>query len=194
MGGIDSKLSSTTKGGKRHRSTGGIRKNKRSCIRVNSQHESIKRKGLCKKKGGQNCKTEFAFLEVREYPMILGDNPSCVDGPPVTLDWAHDPHTMFVLDVNTFERMRGERRPMSQMVISRTVREKTLLRVGYSKKEMVNVVRQVRKDKHSRMVSSQQVGMDNVHESVEKLSTGLKKMFVFRKSQYEKTLEASCTS
>jgi hypothetical protein len=54
-----------------------------------------------------------------------GDNPSCVDGPPVTLDWAHDPHTMFVLDVNTFERMRGERRPMSQMVISRTVREKT---------------------------------------------------------------------
>jgi hypothetical protein len=71
MGGIDSKLSSTTKGGKRHRSTGGIRKNKRSCIRVNSQHESIKRKGLCKKKGGQNCKTEFAFLEVREYPMIL---------------------------------------------------------------------------------------------------------------------------
>lgn len=59
---------------------------------------------------------------------------------------------------------------------------------------MVAAVRQVRKDKHSRVVSSQQVGMDNVHESVEKLGAGLKKMFVFKKSQYEKTLEASCNA
>jgi len=164
-------------------------------MRVKSQYESLQQRGLSQIDGRTATgKAEFAFLEVREYPMVLGDNPSCCEGPPVTLDWAHDPKTMFILDVDTFEKLRGERRPTSQMILSRSVRERSLLKIGFSKKDMVEVVRQIRKDKHSRMVSSQQMGMDNVHESVEKLSTGLKKMFVFRKSQYVKSLEASCAA
>jgi hypothetical protein len=53
-----------------------------------------------------------------------GDNPSCTDGPPVTIDWAFDPDTQFVLDVNTFEDMRGARRVNKQMLMPRSVREK----------------------------------------------------------------------
>lgn len=53
-----------------------------------------------------------------------GDNPSCIEGPPVTIDWAHDPNTQFVLDINTFERMRGRRRAMNQLIISKISREK----------------------------------------------------------------------
>ena len=54
---------------------------------------------------------------------------------------------------------------------------------------MIAAIRQMRKDKHSRMVSSQQVGMDNLHEATEKVTSGLKKMFVFKTSQYEKNLK-----
>jgi hypothetical protein len=32
----------------------------------------------------------FASVQVREYPMILGDNPSCTSIPPITLDWIYD--------------------------------------------------------------------------------------------------------
>lgn len=53
-----------------------------------------------------------------------GDNPSCTDGPPVTLDWAFDPTTQFVLDLNTFEEMRGPRRVHKEMLMPRSVREK----------------------------------------------------------------------
>ena len=56
--------------------------------------------------------------------MILGDNPSCADGPPITIDWAFDPNTQFVLDVSTFEQMRGQRRPATHLVVPRHVREK----------------------------------------------------------------------
>ena len=59
---------------------------------------------------------------------------------------------------------------------------------------MVAAVRQMRKDKHSRMVSSQQVGMDNLHEATEKVTSGFKKMFVFKKSSYEKTLKQACSA
>jgi hypothetical protein len=43
------------------------------------------------------------------------------------------------------------------------------------------------------MVSSQQLGMDNLHEATEKVTSGLKKMFT-KKSQYEKTLEKACSA
>jgi hypothetical protein len=54
-------------------------------------------------------------------------------------------------------------------------------------------MRQVRKDKHCRMVSSQQVNMDNLHEATEKVTVGFKKMFAFKKSEYERVLEQACS-
>lgn len=67
-----------------------------------------------------------------------------------------------------------------------------LLKGGFSQKEMAAVVREIRVLKHKRMVSQQQVSLDNMHESVEKVTHGLKKLFVFRKSDYQKKLEAQC--
>ena len=58
------------------------------------------------------------------YIYHSGDNPSCSDGPPVTIDWAFDPKTQFVLDVDTFESMRGARRINKQLLIPRSAREK----------------------------------------------------------------------
>lgn len=47
-----------------------------------------------------------------------------MEGPPITIDWAHDPKTQFVLDINTFERMRGDRRDSGQLILPKAVREK----------------------------------------------------------------------
>lgn len=62
---------------------------------------------------------------------------------------------------------------------------------GISTKDMAVAVRQVRKEKHYRMVSSQQTNLDPMHEVMENAATGIKKMFSFKKSQYVKTLEAA---
>ncbi len=68
------------------------------------------------------------------------------------------------------------------------------MEIGFTKQDIATVMRQVRKDKHSRMVSSQQVGMDNIHAAKEKVTTGIKKMFVFKKSEYEKSLKIACST
>jgi hypothetical protein len=65
------------------------------------------------------------------------------------------------------------------------------LKCGVARNDIVKMVRQVRRDKHNRMVSSQQTNLDPMHETMEKASAGLKKMFVFKKTTYEKTLEAA---
>mmetsp|Transcript_17467 Transcript_17467/g.23337 ORF Transcript_17467/g.23337 Transcript_17467/m.23337 type:complete len:167 (-) Transcript_17467:240-740(-) len=31
----------------------------------------------------------FGRVDVREYELTLGDNPSCSNGPPLTLDWSY---------------------------------------------------------------------------------------------------------
>lgn len=94
-----------------------------SALRVTTQYLSINTKGLTQDLT-QHKRVEFAFLEVREYPVVLGDNPSVLEGPPITIDWAHDPSTEFVLDINTFERMRGNRRTSAELVLPRHVRER----------------------------------------------------------------------
>merc|ERR1712137_1376688 len=104
-----------------------------------------------------------------------------MDGPPVTIDWGFDPTTQFTLDISTFERMRGRRRSANQLVMPREVRERWLLNTGATKKEIAQVVRQCRKDKHSRMVASHNQHMDNVSESMESATKGIKKLFSFRK-------------
>ena len=68
------------------------------------------------------------------------------------------------------------------------------MEIGFTKQDIATVMRQVRKDKHSRMVSSQQIGMDNLHEANEKVTPGLKKRFVFKKSEYEKSLKSACST
>ena len=99
----------------------------RSTLRVKSQFQSLRTRGLHRVSNVHKT-VEFAFLEVREFPMILGDNPSCVEGPPVTIDWGFDPDTHFILDVATFERMRGRRRNTCDLVVPKHVRERWYVR------------------------------------------------------------------
>ena len=57
---------------------------------------------------------QFGHVTIREYPVIPGDNPSVLDGPPLTLDWTAI--TSFSVKINRFERFRAGNRPdMFQM-------------------------------------------------------------------------------
>ena len=158
-----------------------------SCLRVKTQFQSMAVKGLMPK--GELKLVDFSYLEVREYPFILGDNPSCLDGPPLTIDWGHDPNTEFMLDIDTFERMRGQRRNVHELVVPKRVRQAWLLKCGWTNKQIAEAVRQARRDKHFRMVSSHKKSFDPVSERIENLQSNVKRLFSFRKTEYEKKLE-----
>ena len=40
----------------------------------------------------------FGHVEIREYPMILGDNPSPTDGIPITIGWKPQRQGIFTVD------------------------------------------------------------------------------------------------
>ena len=58
----------------------------------------------------------FSTLEIREFPLILGVNPSTPRGPPVEIDW--HPQSCHVIDVDTFESERSARRTEAQLILS----------------------------------------------------------------------------
>lgn len=66
----------------------------------------------------------FRLLSIREYDLVLGDNPSCGDGPPVSLGWHHKDD--FVIDINDYELVRKPRRTMAQLRMSSDLRRQII--------------------------------------------------------------------
>lgn len=81
------------------------------------------------------------------------------------------------------------------MRLSKSIRESRLQKSGVTQKEMVQAIRQVRKDQNNRFASAQiQPGVESMHTAVENARTGFKKMILFKKSKYEKKLKQACIS
>lgn len=95
-------------------------------------------------------KREISFdkVIVREYPMTMGDNPSCSYGPPVGLDWIY--HESKNLKLEEYERTRARKRSMRQMVLSYYRRIEILESAGYDTGEMKRTTRQINKVKRQR--------------------------------------------
>ena len=69
----------------------------------------------------------FHNVKIREYGVVLGDNPSCSQGPPIGLSWDYDQDGEQEVLLDVFEQWRvGQRRSMSQMKLPANVRFDTL--------------------------------------------------------------------
>ena len=62
-------------------------------------------------------RVSFSTINIIELPMILGDNPSCGEGPPVQISWYESARYSF--SINEFERIRKpSRRPSEDLYLS----------------------------------------------------------------------------
>jgi len=64
----------------------------------------------------ESMRVRFSSVKIREYDMILGDNPSSQCGPPVTIDW--DYNEISSLSLDQYEDNRVPRRTYRQMFIN----------------------------------------------------------------------------
>mmetsp|Transcript_43902 Transcript_43902/g.65107 ORF Transcript_43902/g.65107 Transcript_43902/m.65107 type:complete len:247 (-) Transcript_43902:102-842(-) len=73
----------------------------------------------------------FHLLHIRTHTMTLGDHPSAVSGPPITLDWKTAADDQMV-DLDTYERGREPRRNRRQLKMSFHDREDALIQEGFT--------------------------------------------------------------
>ena len=91
----------------------------------------------------QSIHVKFQNIQIRNYDMTLGDNPSCNYGPPVALDWSYDEAGSIPLD--DYEESRGTRRKFYQMHLNVIHRKRILERMDVTQDEMEYVMKEMKK-------------------------------------------------
>lgn len=96
----------------------------------------------------QSIHVKFQNIEIRNYGMTLGDNPSCSYGPPVSLDWDYGKTN--VVPVDDYEESRGTRRQSYQMQMNSRYRKKILNNMHFTPDEIDRSVKEVNSIKKNR--------------------------------------------
>lgn len=92
----------------------------------------------------------FDKITVREYGIVLGDNPACRCGPSVSIGWEYDEFPALQLD--DFESIReGNRRTKRGMLMDRSYRVRLLKRLGYSESDIIDAFRANKKVRQARL-------------------------------------------
>lgn len=109
----------------------------------------------------------FDALTIHEFPMILGDNPACLAGPPLSISW--EPQGTTSLTVDEFESTRPPRRLQAQMIVPAAMRLEILRRTGYARNEIIALTKPVNIDRSRRRSSKEMQNLDKVNELTERV-------------------------
>lgn len=141
-----------------------------SCLKRRTSNEGTKPKRTI----------SFTNLEIREYDLTIGDNPSVSYGPPVQLSWQYSQSEARDLEdyesQKMLDRSRGRRsRRVENM--SWAKREAMLKRQGFSQDDIEAKVTEVNKVKQGRSVTRALVVTGRTEEALESAGRKLKRFF-----------------
>lgn len=142
-------------------------------------------------------KIDFSTVEVRQYERILGDNPSCSSGAPVSIGWKFFQERTLCLPVDEYEYYHGHFRDECDMVLDRQEREALLYELGYSEKDLAKVVRENVKLKKNRRQTVNNLPLMKIEvavESVTKKVTGAFRSKGKSMNKYGDNFHASASS
>jgi hypothetical protein len=106
-----------------------------------------------RKTSSKRRRVSFSIVSIRRYGMILGNNPACPCGPPVTLGWEYD--ELPQMNITEFEsfRLRSRRFRTSHLILSHYRRLEILQSVGYTAEEIAAVEKEMAKIQRQRNVT-----------------------------------------
>jgi hypothetical protein len=93
----------------------------------------------------------FGSVIIRDYDMILGDNPSCESGIPLAIGWDYTEY--LPLDVDKYELNRSPRRNMANMQVSKFHRMRLILDAGFTKEDINHTLKQINRTKRNRTLT-----------------------------------------
>ena len=113
-------------------------------------------------------KVRFGDVSVNFYSPILGDNPSALQGPSLTIGWK--PYSSTDVSVDTFESHRPEiLRHHLQLVIPADERQRRLEDAGHTSKQIMAAVRETNKARAQRKKTIQDVFREKEEEMIDSI-------------------------
>ena len=151
-----------------------------------SGSRSLSVSGSCLKRANSENKKQmkrsisFSNLQVREYDLTIGDNPSVSYGPPVQLSWQYSESKAIEIEEYETEKQLDRslgRRSKRVENISWAKREALLKRQGFSQDDIDARMKEVNKVKQGRSVTKALVVTGRTEEALESAGRKLKRFF-----------------
>jgi len=123
----------------------------------------------------------FQTVQVREYERVIGDNPSCSNGAPISIGWRHVSEHSHTMD--EYERKRAPyRRTQHDLVLTRQEREEKLIEWNHTFPEIIESIRANVRAKHQRRRTVNSIGTyDRWEEAMENASRRLKRTLLLQR-------------
>lgn len=127
----------------------------------------------------------FSEVRIREYPMLLGDNPGgSLVGPPVTIGWRYIPFAS--IDIEKYEMARNDhRRKTEELRMSPDFRFTLLKKTGYGLGDILTAAKEAKRARRRRMSTLCQLHCSRREEFFEKLRRKWKNLVSFGKIRRE---------
>jgi len=125
----------------------------------------------------RNLSASFSTIQIREYPITLGNNPGGLKGPPITLEWKHDDEKTLVISLEDYEKTRPPRRDESDLYIPEYLRRWRLLEKGFTMKEMQKAASDAKSTRQQRKKTIQKLKFsrnNGLKKKITRLLGGLK--------------------
>eukprot|EP00978_Attheya_sp_CCMP212_P007143 scaffold16612_cov35-Attheya_sp.AAC.4 len=122
----------------------------------------------------------FSLVEIREYPRILGDNPSCRWGPPISLGWDYDKAAVVKVPVREFDEI-AKKNKKKHFLLSRSEREGILFDEGYTRSQIAENARQMIKIRDQRRQTINNLYVARLEEALENVIRAIKKFNLYRR-------------
>merc|ERR1719232_2180537 len=108
----------------------------------------------------------FSTVVIREYPIIIGDNPSTRKGPPLSIAW--NSISDVSVDIDNFEEIRGpNRRVEAKMYLFSDHRVNLLRSLGFSTKHIREGVKTANIGRRKRQKTVENLNLSGMHENFE---------------------------
>lgn len=134
-------------------------------------------------------RVNFNTIEIQEYPIIAGDNPSVSTGVPLTIDWT--PLGKNAYDFEEYEQaVEGVRRTCrAEIRIPASRRMEVLRQLGVSRGEIQEAVKEVNLARKQRQRTNELLGLAPAQFAIERFSRAVKNATVNRSlKKSEKTM------
>jgi len=138
---------------------------------------------------GSRKSVSFSTLQIREYGIIPGDNPSVVLGCPLAIGWEYDGE--ITCSVEDYEESRPEPRTMIELRIPSLVREDKLRKVGFSRKEIQEGAKLAAITRNRRKRTEETMHLAPLHELFERVRRGTFNLVKMGKKRKEHEMKRS---
>lgn len=126
--------------------------------------------------------TSFSTVEIREYNIVIGDNPSVSRGAPIGLGWKYVSSSPIKIDEYEFTRMSEGRLVTSfgaraGLILTHLRRRSMLRYAGFTEEEIKEATAEARRIKAQRRSTIKYQRLSRVQEGAESLNRKLRRMY-----------------